>query len=655
MFTALMGSPTFAQSGPPIPQGSWSLHSVDSEETSAGDYAANAFDGNPATKWATEWVASAPPPPHELQINLGGVYDINGFSYLPRQDGEPHGGIRAFQFYVSMDGASWGSAVASGTFPTTQDEQQRSFATKRGQFVRLRATSEVNGRPWTTVAELNVLGTSVEPAVPSEPAIPRSSWSLHFVDSQETTAGDHATNAFDGNPATKWATEWVASAPPPPHELQINLGAVYDVSGFRYLPRQDGQVNGGIGQYQFYVSMDGSTWESAVDSGTFPGTQAEKQRSFAAKRGQFIRLRATSEVNGRAWTTVAELNVLGTLVGPGVPTGPAIPKSSWTLHFVDSQETAAGDHATNAFDGNPATKWATEWQAAAPPPPHELQINLGAVYDIDGFRYLPRQDGNANGGIRQFQFYVSMDGATWGPAVDSGTFPNTAAQQERSFAPKRGQFVRLRATSEVNGRPWTAVAELDVLSGGPPPTGGNQPPQVSLAPTGTGPYVAPASIALRATANDSDGTVTNVDFFAGSTHVAFDTTTPYDAVVPNLGVGTYAFTAVASDNSGNTAVSNTVTLTVGSGPQLPRRVVFTPSADHDTLVVHYVLRIYPAGSNQTVVATLDLGKPAVINGECDVDISALIAALSPGTYFGTVTAVGGGGTGTSAPSPFFNR
>lgn len=49
------------------------------------------------------------------------------------------------------------------------------------------------------------------------------------------------------------------SFPPPPHEIQIDLGAVYDVDGLRYLLRQDGQLNGTIGQYAVSVSLDGVT------------------------------------------------------------------------------------------------------------------------------------------------------------------------------------------------------------------------------------------------------------------------------------------------------------------------------------------------------------------------------------------------------------
>jgi len=52
------------------------------------------------------------------------------------------------------------------------------------------------------------------------------------VDSQE----DHlrelcGVNSFDGNPATFWHTQWCPSAPSLPHEIQINFGATYNISG----------------------------------------------------------------------------------------------------------------------------------------------------------------------------------------------------------------------------------------------------------------------------------------------------------------------------------------------------------------------------------------------------------------------------------------
>ena len=68
-----------------VPTGNLSLHYVDSEDPN-GYLAEYAFDGNPNTFWHTEFRINTPPPPHELQIDIGSVQNLRGFHYLPRQD-----------------------------------------------------------------------------------------------------------------------------------------------------------------------------------------------------------------------------------------------------------------------------------------------------------------------------------------------------------------------------------------------------------------------------------------------------------------------------------------------------------------------------------------------------------------------------------------
>jgi len=99
---------------------------------------------------------------------------------------------------------------------------------------------------------------------------------------------------------------------------------------------------------------------------------------------------------------------------PSGSTATAIPQTNWSLLHVDSEELVCGLHpADNAFDGRPDTFWHTQWCGGSPLPPHEIQIDLGLMYEIFGFRYLPRQDGSANGRIAQYEFYVSADGVNW--------------------------------------------------------------------------------------------------------------------------------------------------------------------------------------------------------------------------------------------------
>ena len=145
----------------PIDRTNWSVEFVDSEETIGDDgEAENSFDGDPDTFWCTQWTPTSPAHPHEIQIDLGGFYDICGFRYLPRQDvgpGDENGMIDEYEFYVSSDTADWGTAVASGTWTAGKMEKQVLFGCTLGQYVRLIALSEVNGNPWTSMAELNVL------------------------------------------------------------------------------------------------------------------------------------------------------------------------------------------------------------------------------------------------------------------------------------------------------------------------------------------------------------------------------------------------------------------------------------------------------------------------------------------------------------------
>jgi CubicO group peptidase (beta-lactamase class C family) len=163
------------------------------------------------------------------------------------------------------------------------------------------------------------------------------------------------------------------------------------------------------------------------------------------------------------------------------PTG-AIPQSGWRLVYADSQELVGEDGAaTNAFDNDINTIWHTQWSSSNPSHPHEIQIDLGADYLVDGFRYLPRQDGTPNGRIGRYAFFVSDSTVQWGAAVADGTLANTGTEQEIRFSPKAGRYIRLVALSDANGFPWTSAAEINVL--GSPLLGGETPVLSSIVVT----------------------------------------------------------------------------------------------------------------------------------------------------------------------------
>ncbi len=102
--------------------------------------------------------------------------------------------------------------------------------------------------------------------------------------------------------------------------------------------------------------------------------------------------------------------------------------------------------AEKAIDGDPTTFWHTAWQASPAKFPHELVLELEAPRMIAGFTALPRQDGNRNGWISDYAFYVSPDGINWGQPAARGTFEADVLEKTVHFpAPVAGRFVKLVA------------------------------------------------------------------------------------------------------------------------------------------------------------------------------------------------------------------
>ena len=145
-----------------------------------------------------------------------------------------------------------------------------------------------------------------------------------------------------------------------------------------------------------------------------------------------------------------------------------ISQSAWKLIKVDTEETSAEDgNGVNAFDGLSSTFWHTKYTGGTTPYPHEIQIDLGATYNLTGMSYLPRQDGNPNGTVAQYELYASTDSANWGTPIKSGTFASDATEKVVSFASTTARYIRFRALSEISGKVHTAVAELNVVGTAP--------------------------------------------------------------------------------------------------------------------------------------------------------------------------------------------
>lgn len=382
-----------------ISNANWKVVYVDSQETQCENGAAqNAVDGNPATIWHTQYCSTVSPLPHEIQIDLGSAYTISGFGYLPRQDGGVNGRIGQYEFYATNNTSNWGSPIVTGTFANDATQKQVLFLPGSYRYVRLRALTEANGGPWTSMAELSVLQAAGSSAALSSIAITPGNSTVAVGASQQLTATGTLQN-----------------------------GSTADVTA---------QVTWSSSSSSVMVSPSGIATGQAVGSATISATQGNLSSS------------AIVTVSSNSSISLA-----------------ALPKTAWALLYADSQETQCENGAAvNAFDGNSATIWHTQYCSSVAQLPHEIQVDMEASYTITGFRYLPRQDGGVNGRIGQYEFYATNDPSNWGSPLATGTFTNDATEKQVLFAPNSYRYLRLRALTEANGGPWTSMAELTALS-----------------------------------------------------------------------------------------------------------------------------------------------------------------------------------------------
>ncbi len=133
-----------------------------SEETVGEDNSASlAIDGNSQTFWHTKWDKSDVLP-QSITLNLGGTYNINKLTYLPRSSAV-NGIITAYHIYVSTDGETF-TKVASGDWAKDNAEKVANFDPIDASFIKLEAAEGANG--WASAAEINVF---LEPGISEKP------------------------------------------------------------------------------------------------------------------------------------------------------------------------------------------------------------------------------------------------------------------------------------------------------------------------------------------------------------------------------------------------------------------------------------------------------------------------------------------------------
>jgi uncharacterized repeat protein (TIGR01451 family) len=224
----------------------------------------------------------------------------------------------------------------------------------------------------------------------------------------------------------------------------------------------------------------------------------------------------------------------------------------------------------------------------------------GTVRRVDFYANGTRIGGNDDAGVNQFSF-------SWtNPAA--GTYSITAQATDNYDAITTSAPITIR----VNAAPAGTFLG---------PAEGTQ-------------YTAPGTITLRATASDSDGTISKVEFFASGYRIGEGTPiggNQYQFVWNNVGIGMYGFSVALTDNDGGkTGLSGT--LVSVSAPVL----LVAGSTSLNTSEAAMKTRLENMGYT-VIVKDASTSTTADANGKAVVVISSTVTPNAVGTKFRTVT------------------
>ncbi|MDR3142004.1 MAG: beta-galactosidase [Tannerellaceae bacterium] len=141
--------------------------------------------------------------------------------------------------------------------------------------------------------------------------------------------------------------------------------------------------------------------ETPIYSGRFKAGNGWQKIPFGKTyETRYFCLEALNSHGGDDFASIAELEILGI-------DGKPLSRRHWKIVYADSEEAdAANNIASNVFDLQESTIWHTSCSINRDKFPHQIVIDLGETKAITGFEYLPRQESNKPGMVKDFRIYV---------------------------------------------------------------------------------------------------------------------------------------------------------------------------------------------------------------------------------------------------------
>ena len=266
---------------------------------------------------------------------------------------------------------------------------------------------------------------------------------------------------------------------------------------------------------------------------------------------------SSSIINGTAMTftaTAADAN--GTVTGVSFYLDGSLLSTDNTSPYTASYTAVAGPHSVYAVvtdnDCVSTTSSTLSFTSAANQAP-TVTLTAPSSSIAGTVLTLSASAADVDGTVAQVEFFVNN--------VSVGVDNTAPYSVSYTAVLGSGQVVKAIATDDLGLTGISNLVTLNVLA--------NVPPTVALSsPTSADAYVAPDAIVISANASDSDGSISQVEFFINNVSVGVDNSAPYSVTWTST-PGVKSFVAKATDSNGAITTSAAVSLEVADPNALP--------------------------------------------------------------------------------------
>jgi hypothetical protein len=438
--------------------------------SSGADVAANALDGNLATRFSTDEDQAAG---IYIEVDMGQAQTFDELEMAV--PGSPTDYARAYAVEVSANATSWATIAActgSGTLEII------SFPAQAARYLRVVLTT--GAADWWSVDELNLYAgpppatsttststttttrptttTTTRPtttttapvnydcAAPADGALlNRSGWGASS--NAPSSSADSPGNALDGNLGTRFSTDR-DQADGYYFEVDLRQAQAFDQLEM-YVP---GSPNDYARAYLVQVSDNSSSWYTVA---ACTGTSSTEIVRFPTQTARFVRVELTG-ATGWYWS-IDEFYLYSAGCAAAVR-GYPLDRSGWGAS--SNAPSSSADSPGNALDGNLGTRFSTDRDQADG---YYFEVDLRQAQAFDELEmYVP---GSPNDYARAYLVQVSDNSSSWYTvAACTGTGP----EEVDSFPAQTARYVRVVLTAGADN--WWSIDELNLYSSAPTAT-----------------------------------------------------------------------------------------------------------------------------------------------------------------------------------------